>query len=145
MAFSLAVITSSGSTLPYAGAAPHPHLIFLKRLRYSEHFRGKFFFCGAKKLESFSFFFHNMLGLKSVSFKLVSLFLRRVALLFMHNLTSHNLLVRIFPFFTRVQSFRVLKRSFLGTTTLGTFISSSRFENFLDKQPGLSSTNVHEH
>ena len=84
--------------MPYADEAPHSHFI-LRRLRYSEHFGGKFGSVGAKKLLSFSFFFfHNMLGLKSVSFKLVSLFLRRVALLFMHNLTTHNLLVRIIPF-----------------------------------------------
>ena len=55
MAFSRAVITFSGLNLPYASAAPHPHLT-LRRLRYSEHFDGKFGSVGAKRLLSFSFF-----------------------------------------------------------------------------------------
>ena len=41
----------------------------------------------------FPFFFQNWLGLKSVSFKLISLFLRRVALVLMYNLINNPIAV----------------------------------------------------
>ena len=56
--FSRVVITFSCLNLPYASEAPYPHLI-LRRLRHSEHINigVKFGSIGAKKLQSFSFFF----------------------------------------------------------------------------------------
>ena len=57
-------------------------------------------------------------------------FFFRVARLFMHNYTTHNLLVRILPLFTLVPSSRVSKKPFLRTTTLPTFGLSGHFENF---------------
>ena len=63
----------------------------------------------------FLFFFSRIMrGLKSVSFTLDCLHLRRVALLLMHKQTAHNFLVWILFIFTRVPSSRVLTNPSFG-------------------------------
>ena len=79
------VITFIDFNLRYAGVALHSlSSSILRRLASSEQFGGQFCSGGAEIPRSFSFFFFSFrvmtLGLKSVSFTLVCLFLSRVSL-----------------------------------------------------------------
>ena len=140
MALCCAVITFSGFTLPYAGVARHPQYI-LRRLRSSEDFGGNFGSGGAKKQPLFLFFVQYVSTDNWICFVHISLFLRWVALLSVHNLKIHNLQLhgQNPSSFTRVPFSRVWKVS-CRDDNVAAYLS----RNFIDQSLGRSSSSAYE-
>lgn len=140
MTLCCAVISFSSFTLPYAGVAPHPPYI-LRRLRSSEDFGGNFCSSGAKNHRYFFFFVQYVSTDNWICFVHISLFLRWVALLSVHNLKIHNLQLHgqnPSPF-TRVPFSRVLKVSCRDDN-----VAAYLFRNFIDQCLGRSSSSAYE-